>query len=169
MNLGLGVLPGRPANPEYTKGVVDGTYKTELVMNAYARLDIRLVPDLEKELVMSLLRQHLDRRGFQDISVEDARPGYSWSRTEATADIFTALTRACAARGIEPLVWPTMPSTAPFNLFNRSPLQLPIIAFGAGQGAWWHEANEYISVEGIREFMKTMTLWLHQWAEGAPQ
>jgi len=61
-------------------------------------------------------------------------------------------------------VWPTMPSCAPFELFNRRPLGLPMIIFGAGHGAWFHEANEYASVETIRDFMKLLVQWLHEWA-----
>ena len=36
-----------------------------------ARLDFRLVPDLTPELVLTLLREHLDVRGFKDIDITE--------------------------------------------------------------------------------------------------
>jgi acetylornithine deacetylase/succinyl-diaminopimelate desuccinylase-like protein len=43
--------------------------KTVLPNQAYAKIDCRLVPDLTPELCVSLLRRHLDRRGFADVEV----------------------------------------------------------------------------------------------------
>ncbi len=43
--------------------------KTVLPNYAYAKIDCRLVPDLTPETCLSLLRAHLDRRGFGDIEV----------------------------------------------------------------------------------------------------
>jgi acetylornithine deacetylase/succinyl-diaminopimelate desuccinylase-like protein len=165
LNVSLGVWPGLPGEEDYTKGVVEGRLRTELLMRARARVDFRLTPDLEPDLVIELLRAHLDRRGFHEIEVEKARGSYSWSRTEPTAGVYRALRKACESHGIRPDVWPTMPSTAPFDLFNRSPLQIPIIIFGAAHGARWHEANEYVTVQGLRDFMKLTVSWLHAWAE----
>ena len=42
---------------------------------------------------------------------------------------------------------------------------MPIIIFGAAHGARWHEANEYVTVEGLRDFMKLTVSWLHAWAK----
>ena len=165
LNISLGVWPGLPGEEEYTKGVVEGRLRTELLMRARARVDFRTTPDLEADLIESLLRRHLDRRGFHEVEITRARRSYSWSRAESSTGVYGALRKACDARGIKPHIWPTMPSTAPFDLFNRAPLQLPIIVFGAAHGARWHEANEYITVEGLREFMKFTATWLFAWAE----
>ena len=165
LNISLGVWPGLPGEEDYTRGVVDGSLRTELLMRARARIDFRTVPDLEVELIEDLVRRHLDRRGFHEIAIGRARGGYGWSRTAPTAGIYAALRRACEARGIEARIWPTMPSTAPFDLFNRSPLRLPIIVFGAAHGARWHEANEYVTLDGLREFMKFTASWLYAWAD----
>jgi acetylornithine deacetylase/succinyl-diaminopimelate desuccinylase-like protein len=43
--------------------------KTVLPNTAFAKIDCRLVPDLTPELCVSLLRAHLDRRGFTDVDV----------------------------------------------------------------------------------------------------
>lgn len=43
--------------------------KTVLPNSAFAKIDCRLVPDLTPEICVSLLRAHLDRRGFGDVEV----------------------------------------------------------------------------------------------------
>ena len=50
-------------------GHTDAGAKTVLPSMAMARLDFRLVPDLTAELVVGLLRDHLDVRGFRDIEI----------------------------------------------------------------------------------------------------
>lgn len=164
LNISKGVWPGLAGEKEFTTGVLNGKYRTELLMRAHARVDFRLPPDLEPETVEALLRAHLDRRGFTEIEITRARAPYSWSRGAADAGIYTALREACEERAIKPHIWPTMASTAPFDLFNRSPLQKPIIVFGAAHGARWHEANEYVVYEDLREYMKFTVSWLYAWA-----
>jgi len=43
--------------------------KTVLPNYAFAKIDCRLVPDLTPEICVSLLRAHLDRRGFTDVEI----------------------------------------------------------------------------------------------------
>jgi acetylornithine deacetylase/succinyl-diaminopimelate desuccinylase-like protein len=43
--------------------------KTVLPNTAFAKIDCRLVPDLTPEICISLLRAHLDRRGFGDVEI----------------------------------------------------------------------------------------------------
>ena len=50
-------------------GHTEAGVKTVLPSTAMARLDFRLVPDLTPEIVLELLRDHLDVRGFKDIEI----------------------------------------------------------------------------------------------------
>src|SRR6185436_7383774 len=50
-------------------GHTEAGAKTILPSTAMARLDFRLVPDLSAEIVIKLLREHLDVRGFKDIEI----------------------------------------------------------------------------------------------------
>src|SRR6266478_8758784 len=52
-------------------GHTEAGIKTVLPSMAMARLDFRLVPDLTPELIIELLREHLDARGFKDIEIVD--------------------------------------------------------------------------------------------------
>src|SRR5687767_15901303 len=50
-------------------GHTEAGAKTVLPSTAMARLDFRLVPDLTAQIVVGLLREHLDVRGFKDIEI----------------------------------------------------------------------------------------------------
>src|SRR5678816_4043214 len=50
-------------------GHTDAVSYTHLPSTAMARLDFRLVPDLTAQIVVGLLRKHLDVRGFKDIEI----------------------------------------------------------------------------------------------------
>src|SRR5205807_4408266 len=52
-----------------TSGYAGPGSKTVLPAVASAKLDFRLVPDLDPDLVARLLRAHLDKRGFRDVEV----------------------------------------------------------------------------------------------------
>ena len=59
---------------------------------AMARLDFRLVPDLTAQIVVGLLREHLDVRGFKDIEIMRNLPR-SWAEAAKKANEPTAATR----------------------------------------------------------------------------
>src|SRR3989442_13216320 len=42
---------------------------------------------------------------------------------------------------------PTIAGSAPFALFNRKPLNLPVVIGGLGHGALQHSPNEYIVID----------------------
>src|SRR5687767_10055310 len=52
-------------------GHTEAGAKTILPGAATARLDFRLVPDLTPELIVMLLREHLDKRGFKDVEINE--------------------------------------------------------------------------------------------------
>jgi len=52
-------------------GHTEAGVKTVLPSSAVARLDFRLVPDLTPQVVLQLLREHLDVRGFKDIEISE--------------------------------------------------------------------------------------------------
>src|SRR5437868_9357093 len=80
--------------------------KTVLPAVAGAKLDFRLVPDLEPELVRALLRKHLDARGFSDVEITPHH-GERPSRWPADSEVAKAAVAANrAAYGVEPVVYP---------------------------------------------------------------
>lgn len=136
---------------------------TTLPGKIVAKLDFRFTPNIKPADIPRLLRAHLDRRGFHEVKIA-VHGGYDYSRTSATDPIYQAAFRACELHNCDYMVWPTKPAVAPFSKFNQPPLNLPVIFVGMGHGARWHEANEYITVEGIRDFMKYTVTFLNEWA-----
>ncbi len=130
--------------------------KTVLPALASAKLDFRLVPDLEPELVGRLLRAHLDRRGFTDIEIT---PYHGERPSRWPHDSHVALSAAAACRatyGVEPVIYPLLAGSGPMAQVCDA-LRIPVVGFGAGHAASAnHAPNENITladyVDHIRAF-----------------
>jgi acetylornithine deacetylase/succinyl-diaminopimelate desuccinylase-like protein len=134
----------------YTKG---GT-KTIMPREAWANLDLRLVPNLTPELVMELLRNHLDRHGFQDVELrlKCAIPGY---RHQPTAEHLDRIRQASVeAFHAEPYFLPMLAASGPMY-HVCAPHRLPVLSFGvAHQGSHIHAPNENIRVHDFIQGIK---------------
>lgn len=121
--------------------------KTIVPHKATAKLDIRLVPEQEGREVLQLLRRHLDNHGYPDIQIREM--GISeWSKCSVNESLPQAVIRAYREFGVEPEIWPMNPGTAPFYLFNRPPLNLPICVGGLGHSGRSHAPDEYLVIDG---------------------
>lgn len=148
----------------FVSGHTGPLVNTMLPMRAVAKFDFRIVPNMTTREVVSKLRKHLDKRGFKDIVVR-VFGRYEWSKSPADSDIFEAMRRAAKMHGIECDSQPIGFAGAPLSVFNREPLNLPICRSGVGHGARAHRANEYITIEGIRQFMKHEATFLYEYAK----
>jgi acetylornithine deacetylase/succinyl-diaminopimelate desuccinylase-like protein len=128
--------------------------KTVLPSSAMVKLDFRLVPDLEPDLVVSLLREHLDKRGFADIEVLPMQGEHS-ARTPSDAPIVKAAIDAVrTVYGQDPVVYPLMAGSGPMYPLTQA-LGTPAFSAGVGYaGSSTHAPNENIRLkdyfEGIR-------------------
>lgn len=139
--------------------------KTITPGEAVAKVDIRTVARQDGRKLIDAIRRHLDRRGFPDIEIRnvDITP---WSRSPADSPNALAAVQACRDFGLEPMIVPTDPGTAPGWLFtNNPPLRLPEFYGGPGHGGSIHAPNEYLLVESVRLFEKATVNYLHHWAE----
>lgn len=145
---------------------------TVLPHEAACKLDIRLVPDMRSEEVVTTLRAHLDRLGYSDIEIQ-VRAAYEWSKTDLRAEVVQALLQVYNQYGIPCEVWPMTPGAAPIYLFTQPPLSLPLAEGGLGHGGRHHAADEYLVVEGdgrvagLVEAEKAFVDFLYAFAEGA--
>jgi acetylornithine deacetylase/succinyl-diaminopimelate desuccinylase-like protein len=151
-------------------GVVGGytgprVYST-LPMDVTAKVECRFTPDLTYTEVQKLFRDHLDRLGYHEAELRFLG-GYEVARSSAREEIYQAAFRACSKHRCDYLVWPIKPASAPFAYFNRPPLGKPLIFVGMGHGDRWHQPNEYITLEGVRDFMRYAASFLYEWAAGA--
>ncbi len=86
--------------------------KTVLPNTAFAKIDCRLVPDLTPEICVSLLRAHLDRRGFGDVEIVPLNGEHP-----ATSPVDAPIVVAC--------------QTAVQNVYGHAPVMIPLSA-GSG-------------------------------------
>jgi acetylornithine deacetylase/succinyl-diaminopimelate desuccinylase-like protein len=70
--------------------------KTIIPAAAKAKIDFRLVPDLTPERAESLLRSHLQRRGFSDIQVKRIGGGYDPAKTQVSNSFIQLVHRSAA-------------------------------------------------------------------------
>jgi acetylornithine deacetylase/succinyl-diaminopimelate desuccinylase-like protein len=134
-------------------GYIEEGSKTVLPSTATVKLDFRLVPNLTPELVLQLLRQHLDRRGFEDIEIA---PGVGEHSARAPLDALIAQAAVAAAEAVygqQPVIYPTMAGSGPMYPLSEA-LGIPAILAGIGYpGANAHAPNENIRLadyfEGI--------------------
>lgn len=122
---------------------------TILPRQARARLDIRLVPDMEPNQVVDAVRKHLCDQGYPDIKVDvlQAYPPSQSSLDQRPVDALVRSVRELAPGPVQ--VWPRSAGVAPHYLFTKE-LGVPMACGGLGHGSKSHSANEYITVEGLR-------------------
>ena len=129
-----------------TSGYSGKGSKTVLPAVASAKLDFRLVPDLEPKLVGDLLRAHLDRRGFKDIEITPFH-GERPSRWPSTTTVAQAAAAACRdTYGVEPVIYPLMVGSGPMSQVCDE-LDMPVVGFGSGNASSAnHAPNENILI-----------------------
>jgi len=146
--------------------------KTVTPHRVRAKLDFRLVPNLDVQQTLGLLRRHLDRHGYADIQITVLGRA-EWSKCSVNESLPQAAIRAYRSLGVEPEVWPMNPGTAPFFLFNRPPLNLPFCVAGLGHSARPHAPDEFLVIEGndrvcgLAGLEKSFAAVLYEFAESS--
>ena len=150
----------------YQSGYTGASVKTNLPDSAFAKMDVRVVADMDIDEVVRALREHLDSEGFGQISF-DQLTTYSWGKVDPESAIIQAALATHEEHKVDIAVWPWTPYCAPMGIFSGPPLNLPFTDTGLGWVGRWHQANEYISVPGIRANEKWVANFLHNFASGA--
>jgi acetylornithine deacetylase/succinyl-diaminopimelate desuccinylase-like protein len=131
--------------------------KTVLPSEARAKIDFRLVPEMEPETVLQQLRAHLDAQGYTDIEMVDLG-GEHPARSDLDALVVRAVTAAAEMTyNITPLVYPTMAGTGPMYPLCQA-FGTPV-ASGAGcgyHGTQIHAPDENIRIEDYWMGMRWM-------------
>lgn len=148
-------------------GHTDAGAKTVLPSTAMARLDFRLVPDLTSQLVVRLLREHLDIRGFRDIEIIElgsaplakasAKSRVARAVIEATAEVYNR----------PPLIYPMDPSSGPVGaVCGVTEPPTPVASFGTSySGSNPHGPDENIRIEDFLESIKLIGRVIHKLAD----
>lgn len=130
-------------------GHTDAGAKTVLPSTAMARLDFRLVPDLTPELVLNLLRQHLDVRGFNDIEIVELGSAPLAKASASSTVARAVIDPAAEVYGMAPMVYPMDPSSGPVGaVCGVSNPPTPVASFGTSYaGSNPHGPDENIRVD----------------------
>lgn len=145
-------------------GHTDAGPKTVLPSSAIARLDFRLVPDLTPELVLSLLREHLDARGFADIEVAELGSVPVAKSAGSSRVARAAIEAAAEVYAKPPIVYPMHPSSSPAGLFRSvDGTPLPLMSFGTSySGSNPHGPDENIRLDDFVESIKFFGRVIHK-------
>ena len=142
--------------------------KTVLPAEASAKLDIRLVPDQDPLEVVALLRSHLDRHGFSDVTLSHReRPGLP-ARVDPTHPWLQHAAAALEeAHGVAPVITVSSGGSGPMHPFVER-LGLPVAMVGVNHaGGRIHSPDEHVrwrDVErGIVALMRTMERYAEGW------
>ena len=128
--------------------------KTVLPNAAAAKVDFRLVPDLNPDLVLQLVRAHLDRRGYHDVQVEILAQLWPYRSQVDHPWVQASLAAAREVFAAEPVVYPSSAGGGPMYQLCGT-FGIPGIS-GGGVGnphSNLHAPNENIFVE---DYMRTL-------------
>lgn len=115
--------------------------------SALAKVDVRLVANMNWERTMNLIRNHLRDRGFTDIQIGSIR-GYDASRSPADSKIAKALLQASSRLGLKAVLYPTAPGSAPWYLFTGAPLKIPCAwQTSLAAQARMHGPDEFVTIK----------------------
>jgi acetylornithine deacetylase/succinyl-diaminopimelate desuccinylase-like protein len=137
--------------------------KTVLPRSASAKVDIRFGPNMEPEEVIEKFKKHLIQKGYEDIEIT-VRDNYTWSKTDFNEEIVQKFIGAYRDHGRDPEIWPMATWAAPYFVFSRI-LRLPVVSGGLGHGGRQHNPDEYMTVEGLRDFEKFVVTFLYKLSE----
>jgi len=137
--------------------------KTLLPGTAMARLDFRLVPDLTPELVVKLLREHLNARDFQDIEIIELGNAPIAKASAQSSVARAAIESAEAVYNAPPLVYPLDPTSGPVGaVCGITTPPVPVVSFGAGYAASNpHAPNENIRIDDFLQSIKFFGRMIH--------
>ncbi|MCW3477296.1 M20/M25/M40 family metallo-hydrolase [Limobrevibacterium gyesilva] len=136
---------------------------TLIPRTARALTDLRVVPGVAPEAVLGLIRAHLDRRGFQHVEVL-LRSAYPASRATLDEPVVAALIDACSVHAPDVRVLPIHAGAAPMHWFSDV-IGIPYAFGGVGHGAGSHGPDEYILVDDVVPFMKSMASFFYRFAQ----
>lgn len=119
--------------------------KTILPHKATAKMDSRLVPNQTPEESLRLIREHLNRHGFEDLEIR-LLGGYPPAQSSVDAPMIRTGIGVYNKYHLAPAIAPRLAGSAPYYLFTQR-LGLPMLAGGIGHGSGAHGPNEYLVIE----------------------
>lgn len=128
--------------------------KTILPNAAVAKLEFRLIPNLSPELILGLLRSHLNRRGLQDIQIVPWGGMHPAKSSFGESVVSVAVEAARSIYGHEPVIYPMLSGSGPMYPLCQG-LGIPAVSVGVGHaGSHIHAPNENIRITDFVQGIK---------------
>jgi acetylornithine deacetylase/succinyl-diaminopimelate desuccinylase-like protein len=114
---------------------------------AYCNIDCRLPAELDPEVLLQQIRDHLDRHGYKDIGIQVLESTPSAHTLGMKDNVTQAALRVFSDWDIDPVIWPRAGAGGPTGHFSRLLNLKPLISAGmahAGQSG----DSAFLVVEG---------------------
>ena len=138
--------------------------KTITPAEAHARIDMRLVPDQDPEVIVAGLRRHLDEHGFADVELirfDDAR---AWWTDPDDPLVGAAIRASEAVAGRRATISVSMPGTTPMYRFCAAH-QVPNTTLGAARDdCRAHAPDENIRLDDLRTATRISARFFEEFA-----
>jgi acetylornithine deacetylase/succinyl-diaminopimelate desuccinylase-like protein len=130
--------------------------KTVLPAKAIAKLDFRLVENMDPDDLIKKLRAHLDHQGFSDVKIAWSE-AYPAAKTPPDLQFVTIVNKANRqVYGHEIRIHITSPASGPLYLFKD---YAPMVSIGVSDyDARQHAPNESINISNFRNAMKRIAV-----------
>lgn len=137
--------------------------KTVLPSEARAKVDFRLVPDMDPRKIHDLLYHHLNAHSLCDVAIDVLTEEHP-ARTPLDAPVVQAsFASARETYGVEPVVYPMMPGTGPMHTLCQAFGTPAVTGAGCGySGSQIHAPNENIRLADYWKGMEWMARFLHE-------
>jgi len=151
----------------FQAGYIGEGAKTLLPNKATVKLDFRLVPNLTPELVLDLLRRHLDKHGFSDVEVVPLASEHP-AETRINAAIVRAVAEAAEkVYGHAPVIYPLHAASGPMYPLSQA-LGIPAVLAGIGYpGANIHAPNENVRIADYIQGIKFVGTLMRQFGSSS--
>ncbi len=145
-------------------GHTDVTPKTVTPAEAWARLDVRLIPDQVPEEVLSSVRRHLDEHGFADIEIVDREGERAWWTPPDHPVVLAAAAVSTDVTGLESTIGVSMAGTVPMFQVCAAH-RVPCVSLGAGRAdCRAHAPDENIRIDDLAAAARMMARFVDAFA-----
>lgn len=128
-----------------------------------AHIDIRLVPDMDPDKVISSIREHLDGYGFKDIEILVQMKYPAW-HIDFNNEMVQLLINIYKDLNVSYGILPSSGTALPLYVFDKI-LKKPLIVAGLGNVGRAYHVNEYLPIESIKKFQLSMLLIFQKLSE----
>lgn len=134
---------------------VKGGIKTIVPDSAWAKIDMRLVPEQDPSIIFENMRKHLENEGFTDIIVEHlgSLPAYRVDPNERIVKVVNQALKNIVSKKV--MVAPIAPASGAMVWLPHI-LGKPMASAGCGAAYMAHRPNEYIKID---QYLKGVKLF----------